>query len=156
MIVQQVVEPINQFAALINIYNIYYYLQVSLSLSVPGSCGVSATRFTSACSLPLVWRTWPGSVSFSARYLCISTISIYLRVYCLSIYISTWLGWAGPSARCPDISTFTRQIASNRQSLAINPRLISSSPSVGENVYLSSSNVNAALTYSADRIFPRH
>ena len=97
------------------------------------------------------------ALSASLPGICVYLLYLFIYVStCLSIYISTWLGWAGPSARCPDISTFTRQIASNRQSLAINPRLISSRPSVGENVYLSSCNVNAALTYLADTIFPRH
>ena len=121
----------------INIYNIYYYLQVSLSLSQ------GAAVYPPQGSHRPVHCLWSGGLglALSASLPGICVYLLYLFIYvstCLSIYISTWLGWAGPSARCPDISTFTRQIASNRQSLAINPRLISSRPSVGENVYLSS------------------
>ena len=141
MIVQPVVEPMDRFTALISThwhkYLQYLLLSPSISLSVPGSCGVSATRFTSACSLPSVWRTWPGSVSFSARYLCISTISIYLRVY-LSIYL---LGLAGPGP-VPGVPIFPHL---PDKLLLIDSRLPSTPVSyhhhqvlVGENVYISS------------------
>ena len=123
----------------INIYNIYHYLQVSLSV-----CPRELRCIRHKVHIGLFIAFGLADLAWLCQLLCQVSVYIYY-IYlssCLSIYISTWLGCDGPSARCPDISTFTRQIASNRQSLAIKPRLIShlisSSPSVGENVYLSS------------------
>ena len=99
------------------------------------------------------------ALSASLPGICVYLLYLFIYVStCLSIIYLLGLAGPGPVPGVPIFPHLPDKLLLIDSRLPSNPvsYLISSSPSVGENVYLSSCNVNAALTYLANTIFPRH
>ena len=144
------------FEALINIYNIYYYLQVSLSV-----CPRELRCIRHKVHIGLFIAFGLADLAWLCQLLCQVSVYIYY-IYlstCLRVYLSIYLlGLAGPGP-VPGVPMFPHL---PDKLLLIDSRLPSTPVSYHLNQVLEKMfiyrpcNVNAALTYLADTFFPRH